>query len=182
MPEDDLVIRTAVESDIDEIADIIDEFAKGHASENWKRQKSSLKQAYFNGAPIAHLYIAERNSIILGMGQWMREYDMFWAQFGGVLEWLYVKPEYRGSGVAAAIVAELCSQIRKSGGTYAKGEGLNPDVSKLYERVAIGWTARKCSIAGEAFQVFADLSGLPLRQIVKGLPKQELNYTLPNKR
>ncbi len=182
MTDNDLVVRAAVESDIDEIAGMIDELAKGHLAENWKRQKSSLKQAYFNGAPIAYLYIAERKSIILGMAQWVRQYDMFWSQFGGVLEWLYVKPEYRGSGVAAAIVVELCSQIRKSGGSYAMGEGLNPNVSKLYERVAIGWSARKCSIAGEAFQVFADLSGMPLRQIVKGLPKHELNYALPNKR
>jgi hypothetical protein len=28
--------------------------------------------------------------------------DMFWAKFGGDIEWLYVRPEARGIGIACA--------------------------------------------------------------------------------
>jgi N-acetylglutamate synthase-like GNAT family acetyltransferase len=177
-----LVIRTARENDIDEITAMIDDFSIGHPSENHPRQKFSLKKAFFSGNPIAHLCIAERQNTVLGMGQWMPYYDMFWGQFGGILEWLYVKPKYRGSGVSASIVAELCAQVRKNGGEFVYGEGLNQNVSKLYEQVAIGWEARKCAISGEAFQAFADLAGLPPRQIVKELPKPELNKVAAKKR
>ena len=41
------------------------------------------------------------------MGQWTLIYDMFWSAYGGNVEWLYVRPEHRGSGVVAAIVAEI---------------------------------------------------------------------------
>ena len=61
-------------------------------------------------------------------------------------------------------------------------EGLNQNVAKLYERVAIVWSAKKCAISGEAFQALADLSGLPPRQIVKELPNPELNKVEAKKR
>lgn len=116
------------------------------------------------------------------MGQWRLNFDLFWGEYVGMLYWLYVKPQYRGSGIPAAIIAELCSQCRESGATSINAEGYEPPLSKLYERVAFGWDIKQCAIAAEAFQVLADLAGLPPREIVKRLPKQELNYVLPNKR
>ena len=178
----DLVIRTATENDIDEITVMIDDFSIGHPSENFPRKKSSIKKAFFNGSPVAHLCIAERKDIILGMGLWLPYYDFFWGKLGGILEQLYVKPQYRGTGVSAAIVGELCSQVRRNGGEFVYGEGMNQNVSKLYERVAIGWDEKKCAISGEAFQALADLSGLPPRQIVKGLPSPQLNKVEAKKR
>ena len=182
LPYNELIIRLAIEADLAEIEQMVENFVKGHPAENHQRKRSTLQNAYFKGTPIAHLLVAERRCQVLGMGQWKLIYDMFWGQFGASLEWLYVKPEFRGIGISAAIVAEICAQVRQSGGEFIHGEGLNEGVSKLYERVAMGWLARKCAISGEAFHVLADLSGLPPRQIVKGLPNPELNKIPPKER
>ena len=173
--ENGLIIRLAEEADLDEIMNMIDDFVKDHPAADYPRDRLSFMKAYFKGSPIAYLYVAERKNKVLGMGQWHPYFDMFRGQFGGILEWLYVKQEFRGSGVSAAIIAELCAHVRKKGGEFIHGEGLNQYVSKLYKRVSIGWSARKCAVSGEAFQVLADLSGLPPREIVKGLPDPELN-------
>jgi len=115
------------------------------------------------------------------MGQWTLIYDMFWAMYGGNAEWLYVRPEARGRGIAAAIVAEICAQIRNAGGEFLHGGG-GDKVSQLYERVAIGSPTRECHISAEAFQVLADLAGASPRELVRCLPSRELNKVLARSR
>jgi hypothetical protein len=108
------------------------------------------------------------------MGQWTRIYDMFWSMYGGIVEWLYVRPEHRGSGVVVAIVAEICAEVRKAGGEFLHGGG-DDAVERLYERAAIGRPTHECHLSAEAFQVFADFAGSSPREIVRGLPSSELN-------
>jgi hypothetical protein len=54
------------------------------------------------------------------------------------------------------------------------GGANNEAVAQLYGRFAIGGPSYECNVSAEAFQVFADLAGKPVREIVRGLPAREL--------
>lgn len=168
-----LSIRSANENDIEEIDRMIADFVKGHPAESHARSSAALRDAYFGGRPVAHLLVAERGGAILGMIQWRLIYDMFWGMFGAEAGWLYVKPGHRGSGIVAALVARLCAEASAAGAKFLQGGG-GEGPSKLYERVAIGNPDRACHLSGKAFQRFAMLDGLPVREIVRGLPAKEL--------
>ena len=153
---------------------MVNDFVKGHPAENTLRSPSALRDAYFGSAPVANLVVAVETDRVVGMGQWTRIYEMFWGKFGASVEWFYVRPTSRGKGISAAIVAEICSQVRLAGGDFLYGGG-GDEVEPLYERVAIGWPTNSCHVSAEAFQVLADLAGKPPRDIVRGLPKPEMN-------
>jgi len=169
-----LKIRLARETDMGDLEDMVNDFVKGHAAEKHTRSRSALREAYFGDTPVANLVVAVRDGRVIGMGQWTRIYDMFWSMYGGNVEWLYVRPEHRGSGVVVAIVAEICAEVRQAGGEFLYGGG-GDDVERLYERVALGYPTHACHLSAEAFQIFADLAGLNPREIVRGLPNPELN-------
>jgi len=169
-----VIVRRAREADLDDLEDMVNDFVKGHPAERHSRSRSSLRNAYFGAAPVANLVVAARAERVIGMGQWTLIYDMFWGMYGANVEWLYVKPEYRGRGVVVAVVAEICAQVRSAGGEFLHGGG-GDKVERLYERVAIGGPSNECHVSAEAFQVFADLAGLPAREIVRRLPGVELN-------
>ncbi len=127
------------------------------------------------------MLVAVKRGRVVGMGQWTRMYDMFWAMFGGHAEWLYVRPDERGRGIAAAIVAAICDDVRGAGGEFLHGGG-DDAVSQLYERVARGWPTRECYLSADAFQAFADLAGASPREIVARLPAKELNSVSTRRR
>ena len=168
-----LLIRDAHEEDLADIESMVANFVKGHPAENHPRSRHALREAYFAERPLAHLLIAERDGQIVGMGQWRLLHDMFWGKFGAEAGWLYVRPEFRGSGIVAAIVARICAQARDAGAQFLYGGG-GDGPSRLYERVAIGNPARECHLSGKAFNVMADLDGLPVRKVIRGLPAPEL--------
>jgi len=168
-----LVIRDANENDIPAIASMVADFVKGHPAENHRRPSEALRAAYFGERPVAHILIASRHGQIVGMAQWTLVYDMFWGMFGAEAAWLYVRPDRRGSGIVAALIARLCAQAAAAGAEFLHGGG-GDGPSRLYERVAIGHQSRDCYVSGKAFQVFAQLDGLPPRQIVRGLPARAL--------
>ena len=166
MASNRLLVRSAREADIENIEEMVDNFVKGHPAEKHTRSRSALREAYFGNSPVANLVVAVRAGRVIGMGQWTRIYDMFWSMYGGNIEWLYVRPEQRGSGVVLAIVARICADVRRAGGEFLHGGG-GDDVEPLYERIAIGWPTHECHVSAEAFQVFADLAGLPLAKFVE---------------
>lgn len=168
-----LLIRSADESDINEIERMIADFAEGHPAELHSRSTSKLRKAYFSDHPVAHLLVAERGEQIVGMVQWRLIHNMFWGMFGAEAGWLYVKPKHRNSGIVAALVARLCALASEAGAEFLQGSG-DEKPSKLYERVAIGLPDRACHVSGKAFQAIAKLDGLPLREIVRRLPAREL--------
>jgi predicted N-acetyltransferase YhbS len=168
-----LTIRQAEPADTAEIEFMVSDFVKGHPAENHPRSVEALREAYFGEHPVAHLLVAVRDGEIVGMIQWRRIHDMFWGMFGAEAEWLYVKPPYRGSGIVAALVARVCAEASRAGAGFLHGSG-GDRPEKLYERVAIGNADRHCHLSGKAFQAFARLDGLPVRDIVRGLPDRSL--------
>ena len=169
-------VRLAHEGDLGDLESMIDDFVEGHPAEHHSRPSEAMRAAYFGRDPVAELVVAERQHRVVGMAQWIRIHDMFWGMFGGRADWLYVKPEARGLGVSAALLAKVCERIREAGGAFLYGQG-NAQTGPFYERAAIaGPEYRDFHLGGEAFQQIADLSGLPLRQIVQRLPQPELNH------
>jgi N-acetylglutamate synthase-like GNAT family acetyltransferase len=168
-----LLIRDATDDDLRAIESMVADFVKGHPAENHPRSLQALRAAYFGERPVAHMLIAERNGQIVGMAQWTLLYDMFWGMFGAEAAWLYVRPECRGSGIVAALVARLCAQAAAAGAQFVHGGG-GEGPARLYERVAIGQVSRDCHLSGKAFQVFAALDGLLPREIVRRLPARAL--------
>jgi N-acetylglutamate synthase-like GNAT family acetyltransferase len=166
-------IRNANEKDVEGIEGMVADFVKGHPAENHPRSSRLLRDAYFGEHPVAHLLLAERDGEIVGMAQWHLIHDMFWGMFGAEAAWLYVKPKCRGSGIVAALMARVCAQASEAGATFLHGGG-GDGPSRLYERVAIGMESRECHLSGKAFQAFADLDGLPVREIIRLLPSREL--------
>ena len=65
--------------------------------------------------------------------------------------------------------------MRLEGGELLHGGADAEVVSKLYERVAVGGPGRSVYVSGKAFQAFADLAGMPLRELVRRLPPRSLN-------
>jgi GNAT superfamily N-acetyltransferase len=177
-----MVLRPATEADLEVIEDLVRGFVAGHPAEAHPRPRTALQEAYFGPRPVAQLLLAERDGRVVGMGQWTRIYDMFWAAFGGEVGWLYVRPEARGLGIPAALVAEICRRVRLDGGELLHGGADAEDVSKLYERVAVVGPGRSVYVSGEAFQALADLAGTPLRELVRRLPPRSLNAEPPRPR
>src|SRR5215510_15272916 len=105
-----LSIRHATIKDTSDIDTMIADFVKGHPAETHPRSSTTLRIAFFEEHPVAHLLVAERGGDIVGMAQWRLIYDMFWSMFGAEAGWLYVKPHYRGSGIVAALVARICAE------------------------------------------------------------------------
>ena len=172
-----IVIRPATEADIDAIAAMVEMLVEGHPAKSHPRPKARLRKAYFGAHPVAHVLLATRSGRVVGMAQWTRLYDMFWAMFCGEVEWLFVRPEARGLGIPAALMAQICREVRAAGGEFIKGAAESDKNAALYERAAVGWPARAINVGGEAFHAFADLAGLSPRDIVRRLPDPELNRT-----
>lgn len=169
-----MLVRDARETDLPAVAEMIDDFVKGHRAEHHPRSLERLRAAYIGETRVANLLVATRDECVIGMVQWSLFYDQFWAMLGVHGEWLYVRPEARGLGIAAALVAEVCAQGRRGGAEFLHGGAINDAVAQLYERYAIGGPAYECHVSADAFQVFADLAGKPVREIVLGLPDREL--------
>ncbi len=140
-------IRSATPDDAAEIEGMVGDFVKGHPAEHHPRSSQALRAAFFGPHPVAHLLVAQREGVIVGMIQWRLIHDMFWGMFGADAEWLYVRPEHRGSGIVAALVARLCAQASAAGAQFLHGGG-GDGPAKLYERVAIGQASRGLSPLG----------------------------------
>ena len=173
----ELTVRPAIEADLDAIEAMVREFVKGHPAENHPRSRETLRAAYFGDPPLARLLVACRGDEVVGMGQWRLEYDMFWGFHGGIPEWLFVRPGHRGSGIAVAIVAAICAEVRAAGGKFLRAASGEARVSSAYEKVATGADARAHNVGGDAFHLFADLAGRPPREIVRNLPDPARNHT-----
>jgi GNAT superfamily N-acetyltransferase len=172
-----ITVRSATEEDLAVIGEMIEDHVQGHPASAYPRSPARLREAYFGPRPVGRLVVACRDDRVVGMAQWTRLFDNFWSVFGAELEWFYVRPDSRGLGIPAAIVAEVCRLARDEQCEFLKGAAEAEEAGALYEKVAIGWPLRQVYLSAEAFQVCADLAGRPAREIVRGLPDPGLNRT-----
>jgi GNAT superfamily N-acetyltransferase len=168
-------VRRATERDLPAIEALVGEHVRGHPAEHERRDRDRFRQAYLGEQPVAHLFVAERGGTLIGMGQWMPIYDMFWGKFGGQGEWLFLREGMRGSGIATAIIAAMCADIVAFGAEFLRFQADDDEIGRLYRRVAMGGPPDWYYVSGAALRAFGALAGLPPREIVRRLPDPSLN-------
>ena len=50
--KDQLTVRLARETDLDDVEEMVNDFVKGHPAEKHPRPRSALRAAYFGNAPL----------------------------------------------------------------------------------------------------------------------------------
>jgi len=148
---------------------------RGHKAERHERPIEVYRHEYFGPAASTRIFLAELRGQSVGIGVWRKIFDFFWGWYGGEVEGLYVRPSVRGLGVAPAILATICADIRAQGARFAHST-YDEHLAPFYERVAIGSAGRSCFVSAKAFQALADLAGAHPRVIARSLPARELNF------
>jgi GNAT superfamily N-acetyltransferase len=170
-----ITIRLAREEDAPALVEMVNDFVRGHPAENHPRPEGTVRAAYFGDKPVAEVIVAEWNGRVVAMVQWTRIFDMFWSMFGGLAEWLYVKPRARGLGLSAAMLAMVSRRVREDGGEFVHGSG-GEHLASLYRRLASeSGASRGYYLSGEGFQRAADLAGRPPREVVRHFPSPTLS-------
>lgn len=170
-----VTVRRASEPDLPALMSLFEEFVRGHKAERHGRPIEVYRQEYFGPAASTRIFLAELRGQSVGMGLWRKVFDFFWGWYGGEIEGLYVRPSVRGLGVAPAILAAMCADMRGQGARFAHST-YDDHLAAFYERVAVGSAQRSCFVSAKAFQVLADLAGAPPRVIARSLPARELNF------
>lgn len=109
MPNTDIVLRNARETDVPAILALIQALAEyERLREACVATEEQLRATLFGAAPAAEVLLAESgDGEVAGFALFCGNYSTFLAQPGLWLEDLFVRPEYRGHGVGRALLARL---------------------------------------------------------------------------
>lgn len=149
------VIRPAAPADIPAIRQLIRELAAYERMPDAARATDEqLHGALFGPHPAAFSHVAEVDGDVAGFSLWFRSFSTWEGVHGIYLEDLYVRPEFRGSGVGKALLASLAETAVANG--YARLEWSVLDWNEpsigFYEslgaRPQSGWTVYR--LTGEA--------------------------------
>ena len=104
-----MVLREAVEKDLDDICELIRELAEyerlGHEV---AYDRDRMQAELFGIAPAAHVTLAVTDEgSVAGMALWFRTFSTFLGRSGIWLEDLFVRPAYRRRGIGSALVGHL---------------------------------------------------------------------------
>ncbi len=111
MPNADVVLRAARETDVPDILALIQALAEyERMREDCVATEEKLRATLFGAAPGAEVLLAELgDGQVAGFALYCSNYSTFLAQPGLWLEDLFVRPEYRGLGIGRALLARLAS-------------------------------------------------------------------------
>ena len=152
-----------------------------HPAATYPRDEAQVKLDLFGKASVDRVFVAEKGDRLLGFATWRSTYDFLFCQKGGEISFLYVSPEARCRGIAAALLTQICADIRNQGGCFAWAS-YNPEqmtTARLYNRVVISSPNPhiSCHLSARAFEAMADLAGKSPRYIARNLPDKALNYS-----
>jgi len=170
------LIRKAVRSDIPHLTRLLEDYLRETYQSAWDGTAELLERHVSNDD--VEILVAEnfKQELIAFVASTMT-YDLHWCMKGGEIIDFYVAPPHRGRGAAMFLIIDLAAEIERRGGIFLKGGAVeNMLVRRLYKRIAMCQPNGECYISGRAFRHLAGLSGRPLREIVKNLPKIAWNY------
>ena len=103
-------IRTAVLEDLDEILALVRELAEfEQLADEVVFDADEFAAHLFGDEAVAAVLIAEVDGRVAGMALWFPTFSTFLGQAGIWLEDLFVRPEFRGDGIATALLHQLRS-------------------------------------------------------------------------
>ena len=109
-----MIIRLATAADVERMHALIVELAVyERAPDAVVASPEDLRRALFDGGstpsghPALYAHVAEVDGVVVGMAIWFLNYSTWRGTHGIYLEDLYVTPEFRGSGIGTALMAEL---------------------------------------------------------------------------
>jgi GNAT superfamily N-acetyltransferase len=137
-----------------------------------------LRRDVFGERSLHHVLLAETRDTAVGFVAWDLIYDMHWATSGGQIADLFVIPSHRGIGVNLALVARATADVLAKGGGFLRGGAYDRESTRRsYARVAAVHPSGETYLSARAFRRVAELANLPIREIVRGLPPVEWNFS-----
>ena len=114
MPEVD--IRPATEDDVPLLLSFIKELAEyEHLSHEVSATEEMLRESLFGGRGVAEALLAYPGDEPAGFALFFHNFSTFLGRAGIYLEDLYVRPEFRGSGVGRALLVHLAKLAEERG-------------------------------------------------------------------
>jgi GNAT superfamily N-acetyltransferase len=167
------LIRKAIHNDIPHLEKLLRDYMQETYQGNWSGTIESLEKDGF-GNEFETMVAENSGGEIVGFAAWISTYDLHWCLKGGEVIDMFVSQPARGRGVALLMMTAIASEIQREGGVFLKGGAVdNEAVKHFYARIAMGMP--ECYVSGRAFRHLADLSGKPLREIVRNLPEPVWN-------
>ena len=103
-----MIIREAQASDAQAIHQLIYELAVYEkAADEAIATIEDIERSLFRQNPVAYAHVAEVDGAIVGTAIWFLNYSTWLGKPGIYLEDLYVKPEFRGSGIGKGFMKRL---------------------------------------------------------------------------
>jgi GNAT superfamily N-acetyltransferase len=172
-----MLIRSAGAHDAEQLSRLLAEYLREGYPGHIGSTPDELRRDVFTGTRLHHVLLAESNAQLVGFLAWDAVHDMHWAMSGGQVADLYVTPRVRGHGIALALVARACADVQATGGGFLRGGAYDREATRrFYARVAVISPSGDTHLSGRAFHRIAQLSGLPPRRLIRGLPPVEWNF------
>ena len=109
-------IREATEGDVPLILSLIRELAEYEKlSHEVVATEEALRESLFGERRYAEVLIAEHDGAPAGFALFFHNYSTFLGKPGIYLEDLYVRPEFRGSGIGKKLLAHLAGLAKRRG-------------------------------------------------------------------
>ncbi len=109
----------------------------------------------FGPRPEFQVLIADDDGIPAGMCLFFRSFSTWHGTVGAYIQDLFVRPEHRGSGLAAALLSSTAAKVADEGGTYLRlsVDADNVRGQRFYARQGMRWSddERIFQIAGADF-------------------------------
>ena len=168
------IIREASPEDVQAVATLLRAYMLETYREEWRGSVSGLLQDGF-GARFRTIVAAHANQA-LGFLAWEKSYDLHHCLGGGHVLDLYVAQRHRARGIAVQLIARAAGVIHSEGGAFIKGGAVDSGTgSRLYGRFAPAF-GNDYILGGKAFRHLAAQANLPVRKLVRSMPRREWNF------
>jgi len=169
-------VRPAREADVPALVELFHAYMRETFKAPWRGSAEALRRDGLGREFSTHVAVGADGGIV-GLVAWTRSYDVHHCVAGGYLLDLYVVPEARGRGVAAALACSAAAGIRRAGGAFVKGQAVEErSAQRLYSRIAMRFDGADCIVGGRAFRRLAELAGRPAREVALFLPERSWNH------
>jgi len=167
-------IRETSPDDVHAIAALLREYMLETHDDKWRGSVNGLLQDGF-GARFRALIAVHANEAV-GLLAWEKSYDLHHCLSGGHILDLYVARRHRARGIAVQLIATTAGVIHSEGGAFIKGGAVDSGTgTRLYGRFAPAF-GNDYILGGRAFRHLAAQSNLPVRKLVRSMPKRAWNF------